>query len=302
MLFSQRNNPQELEILSYDSLPNRFRVQAYHLIKEIYNVDDPVDYGHLDHLFKYVYNEICSEHAILSFNDTPGGHYNDSDPVNSCLNFILRCEVDDWVVDILELLIGIRVNFNIQNFSFGLTIEDTQEKINRRFKENGLGLEFIEGQIIRVDSHLLYTEAIRPAIELMRNSQFSGPLDEYLEAHNQFKQGDNKAAITSAAKSFESTMKSICHSMDWNIGRGTAASLIQALFSNGFFPDYYQTQLNSLRTTLEVLSTVRNNNTGHGQGVGVIDVPDHLTQYALNLAGTNITFLIKTYEQYVNEN
>lgn len=303
MLFSKRYNPQEVMISPYDSLSKRFRIQAYHIIKELYRVDNPYDREHLNHIFKFIHDEICLEHALFSFDDAPGCSEYQYQPVESCLNFIINCKEDDWVVDIIESLILIRVDSGTDTFSykFGLSAKDTIEELNKRFKENGIGLDFVEDRIIRIDSTLLHVEAITPALLLMQNSQFSGPLDEYLDAHNQYKNGDNKAAITSAAKAFESIMKSICAAKGWDIGKGNASSLINALFANGFLPSYYQTQLSALKTTLEVLPTVRNNNSGHGQGADIIEIPDYLAQYALNLAGTNITFLIKTYEQYHNK-
>lgn len=300
MLFSKRYSPQDIEIYSYDSLSKRFRIQAHHLIKELYRVDDPYDYEHLKHIFKWIHDEICSEHALFSFDDAPGCQEYDYQPIESCLNFIIKCEEDDWVVDMIELLIGVRLDeaSNPYSYKYGLSSKDAVDKLNKRFKENGIGLDFVQGQIVRVDSTLLYIEAIKPALTLMHNAQFHGPLDEYLDAHNQYKNGDNKGAIISVAKAFESTLKIICMTNGWDIGKGNASSLINALFTNDFLPNYYQTQLNSLKTTLEVLPTVRNKNAGHGQGADVVEIPDFLTQYALNLAGTNITFLIKTFEEY----
>jgi len=250
MLFSKRYNPQDIEIFSYDSLSKRFRIQAYHLIKEVYRVDNPYDSDHLTHIFKWIHKQMCSEHALLSFDDAPGCQEYDYEPIESCLDFIINCEEDDWVVDMIELLIKVRLDQddNPYSYKYGLSSKDTVDKLNKRFKENGIGLDFVQGKVVRIDSTLLHIEAIKPALILMNNLQFNGPLDEYLDAHNQYKNGNNKAAITSAAKSFESIMKSICLSKGWDIGRGNASSLINALFANNFLPSYYQTQLNALKT------------------------------------------------------
>ena len=53
----------------------------------------------------------------------------------------------------------------------------------------------------------------------------------------------------------------------------------------------------NLRTTLESgLPVLRNKNAGHGQGATVVNVSDEFTEYALNLAATNIVLLVKIYQ------
>lgn len=65
---------------------------------------------------------------------------------------------------------------------------------------------------------------------------------------------------------------------------------------NGFFPAYMNNHMTSLRASLESgLPTMRNKNAGHGQGSSVVNVSDEFTEYALNLAATNIVLLTKIY-------
>lgn len=300
MLFSKRNNQKEIEIFPYDNtLPDRLRKQIYHLLVDVYQIETGHGYNTSSNalyrlnqpmLFAEVRQHICAEHGLLDFSDAPGCGSDPSNYIQSCMKFLLDCKESDWVVDMIELLFKFAVDQRLAGLK-------TIETLNMRFRENGVGLEFVEDQFIKIDSTLLHMEAIKPALLLMHSAQFAGPLDEYLEAHGQYRDGDNKAAITSAAKAFESTMKTICQANSWPTGKGTAAALIQSLFDNQFLPSYYQTQLTSLRATLDGLPTVRNNNTGHGQGATIVNTPDYLTQYALNLAGANITFLIKIYNE-----
>ncbi|WP_214749472.1 MULTISPECIES: STM4504/CBY_0614 family protein [unclassified Exiguobacterium] len=299
MLFSQRNNPREIEILPYSGLSERFRVQAYHLIKEVYSTDDSIDFKYIKSIFKWVHDKICADHALFSFANAPTCKEYEYEPVKSCLEFILNCEEDDWVVDIIELLVTTRIQLQGREHFFRFPKEHVINKLNARFKENGIGLDYVKDRILPISSTVLYNEAVKPALILMHNPLFSGALNEYQEAYNHYKNGDNKATILSVAKAFESTMKSICELNNWDFGKGTASALVNTLFSNDFLPSYYQTQLNSLKTTLEGLPTIRNKEASHGQGMSVIAIPDHLTQYALNLAGTNITFLIKTHENHL---
>ncbi|WP_159563783.1 MULTISPECIES: STM4504/CBY_0614 family protein [unclassified Exiguobacterium] len=301
MLFSQRNNIKDIDLFPYDGdVPERLRIQIFHLIIAVYEIrntefvgltSDALNQVFYKNAFAEIRQHLLEEHGLLSLLDAPGDTTDGPNEIESCLDFLLYCEEGDWVIDMVELLIKFAFDWNLIG-------PQTIETLNKRFRENGIGLEFVEDRFIKINSTILHVEAVRPALMLMRSTGFSGPLDEYLEAHEQYRNGDNKAAITSAAKAFESTMKTICQAKGWPTSKGTAAALIQALFDNQFLPNYYQTQLNSLRTTLEGLPTVRNNNTGHGQGPNIIDIPDYLTQYALNLAGANITLLIQIYNKH----
>jgi hypothetical protein len=300
MLFSQRNNTKDIELFPYEGeVPERLRNQLFHLITAVYEIQNREFFGLTSEALNRVFQpnafveirqHLLEEHGLLDLLDAPGVKTDGPNAINSCLDFLLDCEEGDWVIDMIELLIKFASDLNLIG-------PQTIEILNKRFRANGIGLEFVEDRFIKIDSTILHVEAVRPALMLMHNTGFSGPLDEYLEAHEQYRNGDNKAAVTSAAKAFESTMKTICQANGWSTGKGTAAALIQALFDNQFLPNYYQTQLNSLKTTIEGLPTVRNNNTGHGQGANVVNIPDHLTQYALNLAGANITLLIKIHNE-----
>ncbi len=102
---------------------------------------------------------------------------------------------------------------------------------------------------------------------------------------------------TDALKAFESVMKTICKRKGWQVAENaTAKPLINTLFQNGLLSVSLQTQCSSLRDTLESgLPTIRNKNSGHGQGENVINLPPHMVAYALHLAATNILFLIESY-------
>ncbi|WP_176705764.1 MULTISPECIES: STM4504/CBY_0614 family protein [Exiguobacterium] len=298
MLFSQKQKTEVQSIYPYENLPKKFRLQVFHLIKKMYSVSNGSTPQSRDYFRKFV-STICEEHGIYSLTSAPGCTSRPADPVALCLHFIVECTEDDWVVDMIELIFIDMMNSYYYNYP---RINDASkncyvETLNRRFRENGIGLEFINNQIIKVDSMILHHEAVKPALLLLHDPRFEGALDEYLEAHEHYKNGNNDEAITSVAKSFESTMKTICILKGWKMEKQTAAPLIKTLFDNGLLPSYYMTQLNSLKTTLEGLATIRNKNTAHGQGMDLIHIPDYLTQYALNLAGSNITFLIKVFEE-----
>lgn len=177
------------------------------------------------------------------------------------------------------------------------------EELNYRFKQHNLGYEFINGEIIRKDSEHIHQEIIKPALKLLVSCEFAGAEQEYLDAFEHRRKGENKDAILDALKAFESTMKAICDGLGYSYdpAKSTAKDLISCLESNGFYPAYMNNHMTSLRTSLESgLPTLRNKNAGHGQGATVVNISDEFTEYALNLAATNIVLLAKLYESKKN--
>ncbi|GAJ00054.1 unnamed protein product, partial [marine sediment metagenome] len=175
--------------------------------------------------------------------------------------------------------------------------DDAIEELNDRFKEHEIGYQYVSGTIIPMDSQYIHTEAVRPAISLLQEAGFDGASEEFLNAHKHYREGRNKEAIAEALKAFESTMKSICSFMTWEVPQNaTAKPLIDVCFSNGLIPKALSSHFNSLRTTLESgLPTASNRLARHGQGQKKVTVPDHIAAYALHLAATNIVFLVESY-------
>lgn len=189
-------------------------------------------------------------------------------------------------------------SISIEKANITQTAEDAIEELNQRFREHAIGYQYIEGQIVRVDSEYIYEEAVQPAISMMSEEGFEGASQEFMSAHEHFRKGRHKEAISDALKAFESVMKTICKRKGWEVrDNATAKPLINTLFQNGLLSISLQTQFSSLRDTLESgLPTIRNKNSGHGQGESIVHLPTHLVAYALHLAATNILFLIESYK------
>ncbi|MFT8723081.1 MAG: hypothetical protein ABF443_00170 [Acetobacter malorum] len=93
--------------------------------------------------------------------------------------------------------------------------KDAVAEINARMKAAGLGYEY-DGELIRIDTELVHAEAVKPALELLREKEYAGPEQEFRDAYDHYRKGKNKEAITEAAKAFESTMKVILAKRGWN--------------------------------------------------------------------------------------
>jgi hypothetical protein len=145
---------------------------------------------------------------------------------------------------------------------------------------------------MRTESEVLHAEVAVPALQLLHDARFSGPAEEFLDAHRKYLAGDNKDAVQAALKAFESTMKSICDDRSWKYSdRATAKELIGILMREGLIPPMLQTQFASLEQLLASgLPTLRNRTkgVGHGQGKARQTVENHLVAYSLHIAGSNI--------------
>jgi hypothetical protein len=297
-IFSKRSKSNNNSIFKYNEIPKALRVQIVHIWRDsigVYNTGY-YDYSPSNEIWDFLHKGLCKEYGVFALSQKG------KNSIENCLLFLQDESSVEKVLDIIELsfrLIDTRVRemrWKWQEMGITQNPDQAISELNQRFREHGIGYQFINGQIVRVDSDYIYREAVEPAVNLLFKEGFEGASEEFMKAHEHFRKGNDKEAVTEAQKAFESVMKTICNRMTWELPpRPTASHLITTLFKNELIPSNLQTQLNSLKTTLEGLHTVRNNNTGHGQGEKSIKIPRYLVAYALHLCATNIVFLIEAY-------
>jgi len=170
--------------------------------------------------------------------------------------------------------------------------------LNSRFREHGLGFEFVNNEIIRIDSQFIHAEVVKPAIHFLSCEGFEGPQEEFFDAHSCYRHGSYKDAINCALKSFESTMKVICDKRKWPYKKtDTAKKLITICMDKGLFPTYYQSHFSALTNLLEGgVPAIRNNEGGHGQGSTPKVVDLHIASYTLHMTASAIVLLVKSHE------
>ena len=179
-------------------------------------------------------------------------------------------------------------------YSFALyDIKALLAQLNALFNEYKLGYQYLNGKITRRDDEYTHDEIIAPAMTLLLDSRFEGAAQEFSVAHEHYRAGRTKECITECNKAFESTMKAICDSRKWKYEKtAQAKSLIDILVKNGLLGPEQSSFFGALRSLLESgVPTLRNKQSAHGQGKTILDVPQHVAQYALNLTAANILFL-----------
>ncbi len=78
--------------------------------------------------------------------------------------------------------------------------------------------------------------------------------------------------------------------------KATAKTLIDLMIDSGILPGSLTSHFDGLRTALTAgLPTMRNRQSGHGQGAQVLEVPRHLAAHALHLAAANIVFIVESH-------
>lgn len=295
-LFSKRQKRARGEVPDvyvYDQLPQQLRVQIVHIIEDTFGNDKFAEARYI-----LIKQTLCKEYGLFELIKHPksDGH--------SVINFFLLEESTERALDVVELCFKFINVQNRDNNSYQYSTvrkqkpDDAISELNERFKEHGVGYQFESDEIIRVDSEFIHAEVVKPALMVLRGEFFKGANEEFLMAHKHYRHGRHKECLVYCLKAFESTMKAICKIRGWPTQPGnTASNLITICLKNGLLPTYLESQFNSLRSLLETgIPPIRNKSAAHGQGVDIVEVPEYLARYALNLTATNILFLAEANE------
>ena len=86
-------------------------------------------------------------------------------------NYLLQESDIEKTIDAIELsfkvINGFTLKFNYLSRSNASNQADNAiEELNNRFKEHGVGYQFVENEIIRIDSELLHVEVVKPTLRL----------------------------------------------------------------------------------------------------------------------------------------
>jgi len=297
-LFSKRQRRARGElpdVYVYDNLPNSLRVQIIHIINDALGEDNYHGGDHVLKAYRFIKETLCREYGLFELVKHPKSNQ------DSVFNFFLHEDSVERALDVVELSFKVIANID-QNYAYftSRNIQPTEAiaELNGRFKEHGIGFQFESGEILRVDSEFLHSEAVKPVLKVLQGRGFSGANEEFLSAHEHYRHGRNKECLVDCLKAFESTMKAICKLRGWPVQpTDTASNLIATCFNNGLLPPYLTSQFTALRSALESgVPTVRNKIGGHGQGADPIVVPEYFARYALNLTATNALLLVEAHE------
>jgi hypothetical protein len=294
-LYSKRQKAlrgQTPDVYRYDDLPDRLRVQ----IVQIWNdaIGDPqMNYPPEAKLFGDVHQFLCREFGMFDLISS------EMEPRAQVTQFFLNFISVDECLDVVELVFAMIDTFvrdHADYFRAKVSPDDAIRELNTRFKEHGVGFQYSNRQILRIDSEVMHEGTTVPALQLLQQPFLAGANQEFLAAHEHYRHGRYKECLNECLKAFESTMKAICDKRKWPYSQtDTAKPLIGICEKNNLFPVFMQNHLIGLRTTLESgVPTARNKTSGHGQGVVPITVSEQFAAYVLHLTGANIRFFAES--------
>ncbi len=301
-IFSKRQKKlrgETSDVYQYDQLPEPLRVQIVHVMCDA--LGRPGEWAQVD-CWKFISDTLCREYGMFSLPTAKAGRQRKF--FEEVADLLLQTDDLEQALDIVELCFR-AVDTASRDYSYmgrhraNEIADQAISELNQRFKEHAVGYQFVNGEILRVDSQLLHAEVIKPAFRLLESKSYAGPQEEFLKAHEHYRHGNSKEALNECLKSFESLMKAICAKRKWTVtGKETASSLIKVCMDNGLIPAFWQTQFTSLKSLLEAaVPTGRNNLAGHGQGAEPTVVPDYLVAYMLHMTGACLVFLATAEQQ-----
>ena len=305
-LYSYRKKVAEGEtpdVFIYDKLPEPLRVQIIHIWREAigrYFVYPNFSYEEVNEnnaAWEVIHNKFSKERGVLNL-----GKENGID--SRCENYFLKWNSVEVALDLVELTFyyidKIARNFDSKDRKTRgilVTASDAIQELNERFRRACVGYRFENGKIIHINSELIHSEVVKPALQYLHSPGFEGPCDEFMSAYAHYREGQMKDAITDANNAFESTLKTICDQRCWQYSQGSRSSdLLKIVRDNGLLPNYLDNSFDQLLATLKSgLPKVRNEEGAHGQGATPREAPDYVAAYALHLSAAKILFLIEAH-------
>ncbi|GAA6169409.1 STM4504/CBY_0614 family protein [Sessilibacter corallicola] len=292
-LFSKRRKRERgdfPDVYQYEDIPNPLRVQVVHMLQEAFAREGKWFSHEATNTIEEINKALCREYGIFKL----AGKYDEG--FEELANFILHCEDYERVLDAIEVsfrFIDRSIRKNPYYYNREMKVESLISELNQRCKEAGIGYQYESGELIRVDSQYLHSEAVKPVLSLLKAKAYHAVNEEFLSAHEHYRHGKYEESTIDCLKALESLLKIICTNRGWAYDtKDTAKKLIGIVLSNGLIPSFMQNQLNVMQTLLESgVPTVRNKLAGHGQGPTSRTMPDYVASYTLHLTASTLLLL-----------
>lgn len=305
-LFSKRQKQlrgEDSDVYVYDVISKPLRIQIVHIWRDTLgglNDYELGEYVRTKEAYSFIVKTLRREYGTFKLSNPRF-----SRDIDELEQFLLEEEDVEKILDAVELSCKV-IDLYSRDYEYlrrqnaNARADAAIAELNERFREHGVGYQFVCGEIIRVDSELLHAEVVKPALALLHGEEYAGAQAEYLTAHEHYRHGRAKEALVEALKAFESVMKVICAKRGWPHDPGaTASKLLQVLFEKELIPAYWQTHFAGVRSALESgVPTVRNKMGGHGQGTEVTEVPQHIVAFALYSTASAVLLLAQAEAAY----
>ena len=304
-LFSKRQQkirPESPDVHEYAQIPHPLRVQIAHILHDLFGHKVTYDLNGCLEAFGEIEQALCREYGLCILPTKPT--LLTTTPDVRVIDFLLHEQDQEKVLDVVEvsfrLLTRLRSSPEWQSRIPQEKVDRAVSELNARFREYGIGYQYENGEIVRVESQFIHAEVVKPALALLSAEEYAEANAEFLKALEHYRKGETNECLNQCLKAFESTMKVICTKRTWAFKpKDTAKELIDVCLKNGLTPPLIHSHLRGVRATLaRGIPTVRNRLPGHGQEVQLMDVPRHYASYMLHLTAATIQFFIESEKAF----
>jgi hypothetical protein len=275
-------------------------VQIAHILRDLFGHKVTYDLNCCVEAFGEIEQTLCAEYGLCILPTKPTDLT--TTPDVRVIDFLLHEEDQEKVLDLVEvsfrLLTRLRLSPEWRSRVPQEKFDRAVNELNGRFREYGIGYQYENGEIVRVDSQFIHGEVVKPALALLSAEGYAEANAEFLKALEHYRKGETKECLNECLKTFESTMKAICTKRKWAFkSKDTAKELIDVCLKNGLTPPLIHSHIRSVRATLaRGIPTIRNRL--HGQEVQLMDVPPHYAGYMLHLTAATIQFFVESEKAF----
>lgn len=171
--------------------------------------------------------------------------------------------------------------------------EEAIAELNVRFRQHGVGYQYHDGRLIRLDEDFTHDQIVLPALTMLAAPEFAAADQHFRKALECYRDDEPRQAMAEALSAVESSLKAIFDRRHWQYDKNaTMKPLLDLAFREGLLPSSEQSFFGGLRTQLESgLPTAANPNR-HGQSTPRTP-PEYLVRFALQQAASSITLIVE---------
>lgn len=142
-------------------------------------------------------------------------------------------------------------------------------------------------KVICKDSEVLYSTAIQPTLQILREPKFNSANKEFLGALEDFRKADYGDCLVKCGSAIESVLKIICNQKNWPYqSNDTASRLLNIVINNSNLEPFFE-------QPLILVATIRNKlSNAHGAGLTPRNVSKAKAEYTINATASAILLLV----------
>lgn len=207
-------------------------------------------------------------------------------------HYFLTVAKTDHRLDMVEIVFMLLAMTDIES------VKHHTDELNFRFKQSGVGYQFVEKTLIRLDSTIAHEDMVKPALILLGREGYEKADAQYRAANEAYRRDEFSQAITEAGRAFESALKAICAQKGWDFAAGDRVSeLVAVVVREGLFPPWLEKGITAYVAMLKTgLPATRNNAGAHGSAPDDAAVAGYLARYALHMSAANILMVVEAAE------